>query len=74
MVEALRTSTELGQFFFFTFVDGVVFFNTYGLKHGPYQPYTINGPGGLMDLAEDIEIVIKGANDKKNGLPPNPPI
>jgi hypothetical protein len=73
VISALRSSAEVGQFFVFTTIDGLVKLGTAGQMHGPYQPTTINGPGGLLDSINDVRNATQGAMDKANGLPPNPP-
>lgn len=36
---------------------------TFGMYKGPYQPYSINGPGGIADSIEDVRNTVKGANN-----------
>lgn len=73
VVTALRTSAEAGQFLIYTTIDGLVQIGTLGQQHGPYQPTTIDGPGGVLDTKDDIKNALQGALDKLNGRPPNPP-
>ena len=67
VVRAVRTSSEVAQYYGYSAKSGLKFL-TFGVVNSPYQPWTLTGPGGLLDSKSDIDLSVQGSEDAQAGV------